>query len=234
MRAPSVSVVIPCFNAAAFLATAVESVIRQRGDPIEIIVVDDGSTDETASIALSFGSAVKLLRQPNAGIGAARNAGLALAGGEIVAFLDADDLWTDNSLAARLMVLQASPDIDGVFGQCEQFFDAGLDPLTSAKWAVDLRRQQFRNAGAMLIRRVAFNRVGGFGTDLQVGEMVDWLGRAEAAAVAFANIDDLVMLRRIHGRNNSLRTDLRKGDILRALKRSIDVRRARREPPGAS
>jgi glycosyltransferase involved in cell wall biosynthesis len=227
VRAPSVSVVIPCFNAAAFLATAVESVIRQRGDPIEIIVVDDGSTDETASIALSFGSAVKLLRQPNAGIGAARNAGLALAGGEIVAFLDADDLWTDNSLAARLMVLQASPDIDGVFGQCEQFFDA-------AKWAVDLRRQQFRNAGAMLIRRVAFNRVGGFGTDLQVGEMVDWLGRAEAAAVAFANIDDLVLLRRIHGRNNSLRTDLRKGDILRALKRSIDVRRARREPPGAS
>lgn len=234
VRAPSVSVIIPCYNAAAFLAAAVDSVIRQRVDSVEIVIVDDGSTDETSSIALSFGSAVKLLRQPNAGIGAARNAGLALAGGELLAFLDADDLWTDNSLAARVMVLQASPDIEGVFGQCEQFFDAGVDPLLSAKWEVDLRKQQFRNPGTMLIRRAAFNRVGGFATGLHVGEMVEWLGRAEASAVAFANIDDLALRRRIHGNNNSLRADRKKGDFLVALKRAIDVRRARREPPGSA
>jgi glycosyltransferase involved in cell wall biosynthesis len=240
VAAPSVSVIIPCFNAAAFLAAAVDSILQQRAGAtagsialsIEILVVDDGSTDASPSLAKSFGPAVRLLRQTNAGISAARNAGVAVAGGEFLAFLDADDLWTAGSLAARMRLLQASPPTDAVFGQCEQFFDAALDPLACGRWRVDLRRQPFRHPGAMLIRRPAFDRVGGFATGLQVGEMVEWLGRAQAAGVSFENIDDLVLRRRIHGGNTSLRADLRKHDVLRALKQSIDARRAAGAPPG--
>ena len=90
---PSISVVIPCCNAAAFLRATIASILGQTQSVLEVIVVDDGSTDDSASIAESFGPPVRVIRQPNQGESAARNRGIEAAVGEWVAFLDADDLW---------------------------------------------------------------------------------------------------------------------------------------------
>jgi glycosyltransferase involved in cell wall biosynthesis len=230
----TVSVIIPCFNAAPFLAAAIDSIIQQPAEASQIIVVDDGSSDESAVIAKSFGSRVKLLRQQNSGISAARNAGLGLATAELLAFLDADDLWTRDSLAARLAVLADSPGTDCVFGEVEQFLNPDLGAARRARLAVDLRRQPMRHPGTMLIRRRAFDRVGPFNEDLEVGEMVEWIGRAEAAGITMHSTGELVMRRRIHESNHSLRNDLQISGFLRALKTSLDRRRASGKAPGPS
>jgi glycosyltransferase involved in cell wall biosynthesis len=103
-----VSVIIPAFNAASYLADAITSCLQQTAMPQEIIVVDDGSRDDTASIAAQFGAPVRVVRQRNAGEGAARNRGIAEANGKWLAFLDADDLWLPEKLEKQLQTVNSS------------------------------------------------------------------------------------------------------------------------------
>jgi glycosyltransferase involved in cell wall biosynthesis len=97
----TITAIIPVHNGERHLAEAIQSVLAQTLPPGEIIVVDDGSTDASAAIAQSFGAPVRVLAQPNLGPAAARNLGLAHATGDLLAFLDADDLWTPNKLARQ-------------------------------------------------------------------------------------------------------------------------------------
>lgn len=224
--ATRLSVVIPCYNARAFLAAAIDSVLAQRADGLEIIVIDDGSTDGSAQIARGFGPVVSCHSQPNGGIAAARNAGIARARGELLAFIDADDLWTPGSLDARLAALEAPPPVDCVFGALQQFLSPGIDPLVAARLEFDANPSLARFAGTMLIRRAAFLRAGPFDTSLRVGEMVEWVARAEAAGVTTRTLDMVVMRRRIHGNNTVLTQKSSQGDYLRALKAAMDRRRA--------
>jgi glycosyltransferase involved in cell wall biosynthesis len=98
----SISVVIPCFNGSRYLGATIRSVLAQTAPPMEILVVDDGSTDDSASVAGSFGQAVRIIQQPNQGESVARNRGIDEAKGEWIAFVDADDLWEPGKLAAQL------------------------------------------------------------------------------------------------------------------------------------
>lgn len=107
---PTVSVVIPTYNRAALLPEAIASALGQSNAPVEVIVVDDGSQDETAAVVGGFGSAVRYIRQSNAGVGVARNTGAGRASGEWVAFLDSDDLWERDKLAVQLAALRVAPD----------------------------------------------------------------------------------------------------------------------------
>ena len=120
----SVSAIIPAYNARDYLAEAIGSVLWQRHRPVEIIVVDDGSTDGTSEVAASFPE-VRLVRQPNGGPAATRNRGLSLAEGRIIAFLDADDLWTDDKLAVQLPHFEANPRTDIVLGRRQYLRLAG-------------------------------------------------------------------------------------------------------------
>lgn len=106
---PSISVVIPCYNAAPFLRATIASVLEQTRPATEVIVVDDGSTDDSARIAASCGPAVQVIRQSNQGESVARNRGIAAATGEWVAFLDADDLWLPTKLERQAEVIRAAP-----------------------------------------------------------------------------------------------------------------------------
>ena len=106
-----VTCIIPAYNAAPYLAAAVESVRAQRYRPVEIIVVDDGSTDGTPDIAKSFGDAITAVRQANQGPVVARNRGLDAANGAYIAFLDADDLWLPDKLTRQMACFQARPDL---------------------------------------------------------------------------------------------------------------------------
>src|SRR6185437_13246854 len=104
-----VSVIIPTFNRAPIVGDAIESVLRQRYSHVEIIVVDDGSTDDTRAFVTQFGATVRYVYQENAGVSAARNAGLRLATGELIAFLDSDDSWVPWKIEAEVAALRVHP-----------------------------------------------------------------------------------------------------------------------------
>ena len=103
---PSVTVVIPCFNAAPFLRATLESALNQSHAPLEILVIDDGSTDQSAAIATSYGPPVRVISQANQGESVARNRGIEEAKGSWIAFLDADDLWLPEKLEKQLVPAQ--------------------------------------------------------------------------------------------------------------------------------
>ena len=132
-----ISAVIPAYNAAQFVGEAIASCLHQTVPPVEIIVVDDGSTDETAEIAASFGSLVRVVSQLNAGEGAARNRGISESAGEWVAFLDADDLWEPTKLEQQLSAVQATGAIASHtcfvnFGATQGLADPGEIPADDA------------------------------------------------------------------------------------------------------
>jgi hypothetical protein len=126
---PTVSVVIPTFNSARYLREAIRSVLEQTHRVLELIVVDDGSTDTSVATASRFGAPVRVLRRAHAGIGASRNVGIAEAQGEFVALLDADDVWEPSKLARQLALFEAEPDLDIVFGGVEQFVSPELQDM---------------------------------------------------------------------------------------------------------
>jgi len=107
---------MPAYNARPYIAEAINSVLEQEYPHIELIVIDDGSSDGTAECAESFGDGVKVIRQANAGVAAARNKGLAEARGELIAFLDADDVWLPGKLKAQVEYLLAHPETGVVYG----------------------------------------------------------------------------------------------------------------------
>ena len=130
MTNPILSVVIPTRNRAHLVGEAIESALNQRPGQVEAIVVDDGSTDDTAKVlAENFGSRIRLLRMPERrGAGAARNAGLRVACGELVAFLDDDDLWLPGKLDAELNALERFPDADGIVSDSLTFVQGQVAP----------------------------------------------------------------------------------------------------------
>src|SRR4051812_26931964 len=113
---PLISVIIGVFNGEPYLREAIESVLAQTYSPVELIVVDDGSEDATGALATGFGRRLHYVRQPNGGMGAARNTGLSLATGDYLAFLDADDRFLPDKLERQMAVFEADPSVDMVFG----------------------------------------------------------------------------------------------------------------------
>jgi glycosyltransferase involved in cell wall biosynthesis len=106
-----ISVVIPVYNGEAFIANAIDSVLRQSVQPLEIIVVNDGSKDRTAEKLAAFGDRIKLISIPNGGVSNARNKGIEASSGDFIAFLDADDVWYDNKLKRQLEIFERYPDV---------------------------------------------------------------------------------------------------------------------------
>jgi glycosyltransferase involved in cell wall biosynthesis len=155
---PTVTVVIPCFNQARFLPAAVASVREQTGAVASCIVVDDGSTDDTAAVAASLG--VPLLRQGNAGVSAARNAGLAATRSDLVAFLDADDELLPDAIAAEVAAFEGHAGAAAVVGRCQPI-DADGRILPARHDDVDAGHLVW-TPGAALFDRHALEAIGGF------------------------------------------------------------------------
>jgi GT2 family glycosyltransferase len=123
--APTVSVVIPTYNRRDVVRRAIESALAQTYPPIEIIVIDDGSTDDTQAVLADYGARIRLIRQPNAGVCAARNRGIDAAGGDFVAFLDSDDAWEPWKIASQMAAFAAEPSLVVVFTDAAAVNGAG-------------------------------------------------------------------------------------------------------------
>lgn len=220
----SLSVVIPAFDAALYIAEAIESVLSQIPPDAEVIVVDDGSSDETAAVASTFGSRVRVIRAAHAGIAATVNRGMSEASGALIASIDADDRWLPGKMALQLAALDADPSLDAVFGYVRQFLSP--DVTDTARFVFTGEPMAGLLRGAMVVRREVWERVGLMETGLTVGEFISWYTRAVDAGVKMRMLPEVVYERRVHGRNTVIREHEAQGDYLRIVKATIDRRRA--------
>jgi len=223
---PAVSVVIPIYNSGRYLAEAIESVLAQRHTPLEIVVIDDGSSDHGPALASGFGAPVKLITIPHRGHPAARNAGVEASCGEFLGFLDADDLWTEHKIALQLDAFAENPALEAVFGHMQNFISPELSAEEQAKIKCNSTSLPGLLQGSMMIRRVAFDRVGHFPEDRKMGDFLEWYGRALLSNLNMRMLPETLVRRRLH-LNNFQRTHkhLRRENLL-VLKNLLDKRRA--------
>jgi glycosyltransferase involved in cell wall biosynthesis len=195
---PVVSVIVPVHNGKTFLAEALESVLRQTFAALELIVVDDGSVDESAAIvrALPDGR-VRLVRQDHRGAGAARNRGVEESRGRYLGFLDADDVWMPDKLARQVAVLDTDARLDMVFGHYLEFLGAEAGALAGVPAAPGY------SSCTLLIRRAAMRAIGPFATTWRVGEFVEWYARALDGGFKCGMLPDVVLRRRVHATNST-------------------------------
>lgn len=224
MKNKLASVIIPVYNCEKYLAEAIESVLTQTYRPIEVIVVDDGSTDGSADIARGFAS-VRYCFQSHSGIGDARNHGIDLSQGNYLSFLDADDVWIGDKLTRQMAIFDGDPRLDIVFGHVEQFHspELGDDEKRNIRPSAEVMPGYV--AGGMLIKREVFLRVGPFETSWRVGEFIDWYLRAMEQGLKSFMMPEVVLKRRIHTTNMVIRERKSQTDYVHILKASIDRRR---------
>lgn len=237
---PKVSVVVPCYNAARYISATLRSVLAQQGFELDVIVVDDGSTDESADIVASTFPTVRLLRQSNKGAAAARNAGIAAATHDWIAFADADDIWLPNKLRAQWELLATAPDARMVYSDLQLWFSAEPEPSPAflaelARLAADPARWPgpsgwiyphllLRSEVAtptVLMHRSVFEEIGTFDPDLRLGQDYDlWLRASRVTPILRVNAP--TVLYRIHSANSTRRApdrNYRALVIMRALER---------------
>ncbi|MTJ10250.1 MULTISPECIES: glycosyltransferase family A protein [unclassified Anabaena] len=222
-----ISVIIPVYNCEKYLAQAIESVLAQTYQPLEIIVIDDGSTDASAEIAKGFGSVVQYCCQVNSGTAAARNRGLELAKGDYFAFLDADDLWVEDKLTRQMAAFINNPNLDVVFGQVEQFISPELADNLKAKLYVPDKLMPGHIPSALLIKRESFFRVGLFETHWKLAEFASWQVRLTEIGLQTMMLPDLVAKRRLHETNKGIQKKQYQTEYIQILKASLDRRRTK-------
>jgi glycosyltransferase involved in cell wall biosynthesis len=222
---PLVSVVIPVFRAERFIGEALGSVLAQDYEPVEVIVVDDGSPDRSAEIAESRGVRC-VRRRENGGQAAARNTGVAATRGDLVSFLDADDLWQAGKLSAEVAHLVAHPELGYVASMMQRELMEGADwpPGTPREWFE--QPQPGTVASAALMRRSALEEVGAFDETYRHGSDTDWQARATDAGIRHAVLPDVFVRYRIHGGNDSYDSVGMRDELFTVLRGSLARKRA--------
>lgn len=234
-RPRTISAVIPAYNSASFIADAIASIRAQTHPVDEIIVVDDGSTDDTAMVIQRLGDGIRYLDQANAGPSAARNQGIEAASGDLVAFLDADDQWTRTKIERQLAVMEQNPAIVLVAGDMAEidlhdniavpsvldkhgllagFKNLSGAPIPSA--AALLLRINFIPTGTVLAKREVLRTAGRFTEHIRYGEDLElWV--KVAAQHAIACLPEVLMLRRQHGKNATQATEPLLRDLIKVM-----------------
>jgi glycosyltransferase involved in cell wall biosynthesis len=196
VRPPRVSVIIPAYNSAAKVKGAIKSALAQTYKDFEIVVIDDGSTDETESVVRSFGDRVLYFKQENQGAGAARNAGIKRSSGEFIAFLDSDDLWSPEKLDEQIPLLERDPELGLVYSdwavvsEDKVVEESYLKTVPSASGYVfdQLVRWGFILTSGVVVRRACLNDVGDFDNSLSIAQDYDlWLRICYRWKVALVN-----------------------------------------------
>jgi glycosyltransferase involved in cell wall biosynthesis len=230
MSVGAVSVVVPAHNGECYLAECLQSVIGQTHPPMEVIVVDDGSDDDTAAVAAGFGPPVRVVTQARGGPASARNRGLEEARGGFVAFIDQDDLWRSDKLALQLAAFDADPSLDVSVTQIQRFRTSrtGKDLVTVGDPVPGYLTV------TMLARRAAFARIGPLDSSLTYSDSAEWFVRAREKALKVRLLPDVLAYHRNHGANLSeLSVDQAHSEFLRLAKMQMEKARRRGTPaPG--
>jgi glycosyltransferase involved in cell wall biosynthesis len=227
MQDTLVSCIVPVYNGERYLRETLESIFAQTHPAIEVIVADDGSTDGTAALARTYGDRLRYLRQENGGPAAARNLGIGAARGELIGFLDADDLWHPDKLTLQIERLRTLPRVDLCLTHLENFWSPDVVPRPGL--AMD-DRVGISLPGyvtyTVLVRRSVFDRIGGFDTALRHGDDTEWFLRAAEAGIVIDLLPDVLVRRRLHSTNHSIRrAGASRDEYLGIVKASLDRRR---------
>jgi glycosyltransferase involved in cell wall biosynthesis len=202
-----VTAIIPSYNRANYLPLAVDSILAQSYPVLEIIIVDDGSTDNTPEVAKSFDDKVRFYERGHQGVSAARNTGLELAQGDVVAWCDADDEWEPDFLSSVMPLLETDPGLAGVYTGFAHIDQAGnrlphigVKTVPPSELFSALIENDFVLTPTLVVRRKCFETVGGFDTDFQICEDYDmWLRLAKQFLIA--GLPTPLVRVRVHGGN---------------------------------
>lgn len=212
MNESLISCIVPVFNGERYLGETLDSILAQTHRSLEIIVVDDGSTDGTAAVAAGYAQRIHYLWQPNAGEAAARNRGLNAAQAELIAFLDADDLWHPEKLARQVSRLCERPEIDLSFTCFHNFWIPELAEEERCYQGSPLSQPQYAwSTSTLLARRAVFAKFGNFsanGSKAAGSESMIWFLRAAEGGAVIDVLPDVLMYRRMHAANVSRRNPI--------------------------
>ena len=205
---PLISCIVPVYNGENYLAEALDSILDQSYRPLEIIVVDDGSTDGTAQVGARYADQITYLHQPNRGPAAARNRGIRAAKGEFLAFLDADDLWVKDKLSYQMSKFEARPELEMCVSHVKNFWIPELEgereKMRDTYFAGQLPGYTLQT---LLVRRSAFDRVGYLDESIGLlGDDTDWFVRAKEKSLHSEMLNDVLVHRRMHHTNISRTT----------------------------
>jgi glycosyltransferase involved in cell wall biosynthesis len=223
MKRALISCIVPVYNGERYLREAIDSILSQTYEPLEIIVVDDGSKDGTVAVVESYGPQLRYVLQANAGPAAARNRGIAIATGRFIAFQDADDRWHQEKLARQMARFAARPELELCSAHVQNY------------WIPELKEEaeRFRNhpfahpvpgyaPPSLLARRTLFDRVGHFNAALRLSSDTDWYLRAMERGVIMEMLPDVLVYRRWHKTNISR---VSRQNLVEVVKASLDRRR---------
>jgi glycosyltransferase involved in cell wall biosynthesis len=220
---PLITCIVPTYNAVGYLGESLESILAQDYRPLEVIVVDDGSTDHTAELAESYGPPVRVVvQETNLGPSATRNRGLREARGEYLTFLDADDLYRPGKLTRQLQVLEADPEIDICLCVAENFWEPGLEQERDRYIAAG-RIRMTHHLSTLLTTRSVFDRVGPLDEET-LGDHADWFLRAIDLGLRIEILDEVLLFRRMHAASLSHNRPIF-DDYFKLLRGRIDQRR---------
>ena len=220
---PLVSVVLPVYNGEKFVAQAIESVLNQQYRPLQIIVVNDGSTDQSGDILGRYKDSVTYIEQENSGPPSARNRALQEADGEYITFIDQDDIWHPDKLKIQLLEFEKHKDLHIAIGFSIKIPFYSFGDLNSR--GVKNRAKFDLLLGSSLVKRSAFEVVDNFNNELLVGDDTDWFIRARENKLAISVHRDLVFYHRLHENNFTKKND-RSKFVLRILKQAIGRKKA--------
>jgi len=222
-RRPLISVIMPVYNGEKFIAEAVDNILEQNYPALEIIVVDDGSTDRTPQIIENLKADIRYFRyDTNEGPASARNRGIRDASGEYIVFLDVDDLWPENNLILLLNEIEKDKNLDVVrgFAQLMKMSEDGTMEF------IGNPKDSFPDyIGAGIYRRRVFKKIGLYDPAMRFGEDTDWFNRARELNVPMKRLDEVTLYVRRHGGNMTEGKSLLELNVLKVFKKALDRQR---------
>lgn len=219
-----VSIIIPLYNGARFIGEALHSVLAQSFMAYEVLIIDDGSTDDSRAIVQQMMHNEPRLRyiyQPNRGVSTARNQGILASQGSLIAFLDQDDRWTDNALACQVAYHEQHPAVGYTLAQQICFLEPGCSP---PQW---FQRQTFDQPhvgylpGTLVVKRAIFEQIGLFDPAITISSDADWFARTSDAQIPMHTLPQVLLERRIHNANQSQQSKQIHRELFHLLHASI-------------
>jgi len=236
--APEISVIVPVYNRAGYLHEALASIASQNYPSLEVLVVDDGSTDNSGAVALACAAKypdlhLRYIRQDHEGISKSRNRGIRESSGQWIAFLDSDDVWKEDKIVKQTSLLAVHPECRIVFSRYQNFWDSSA-PSQPTEAAVDLFHEyEDRNLASALVHKSLFDQCGLFSENLDRGEDSEWVARIKVLGIDISQcIEEPLYRRRIHDGNisqkNRFNDRKRIADLLvLAIRNAQKVKRAK-------
>ncbi|MFC1680524.1 glycosyltransferase family 2 protein [Pseudomonadota bacterium] len=226
----TVSVVIPVYNGAQYLAEALDSVVAQTVSPQRIILVDDGSSDDSRTIAQRCPQ-VQLIETSHQGVADARNTGIEASDTTLIAFLDQDDIWLPQKLEKQLALFDANPSPEYVLALQSYFLEPGINRPAWLKADILQGPQEGSTPSALVVRKSLFSRIGYFDPRYPNASDVDWFFRAKDMGIPHQTVEELLVRKRVHADNQSERVMAIHREILQISRASI--MRQKRKQRGA-